>query len=149
MPTVETIIEVDAPAGRIFDLSQDYGRRLDWDPFVRAIRSHNLGPDPVVGGRVWVQARNGLEMTVEYVTVDRPRRLAVRMVSRSNLFARFAGSWGFEARAPGRTRVVFRYGFETRWRWLRPLMDRAIVRVFTRDLRARLAALKRAAESSP
>ena len=148
MPTVETSIEVDAPAGRIFDLSQDYGRRRDWDPFVRAIRAHNIGPDPVVGGRVWVQARNGLEMTVEYVTVDRPRRLAVRMVSRSSLFERFAGSWAFEASTPDRTRVVFRYGFETRWRWLRPLLDRAIVRVFARDLRDRLAALKRAAESS-
>ena len=42
--------------------------------------------------------------------------------------------------------AVFRYGFETRWRALRPLLERAIVWRFSRDLRDRLSALKRAAE---
>src|SRR5689334_10790658 len=116
MPTIETRMDVDAPPGLVFDLSQDYRLRKQWDPFVAAIRSHSISGVPVVGGRVWVKARNGLEMTVEYVTVDRPHRVAVRMVSHSALFARFAGSWSFEPRERGGTKVVFRYGFETRWR---------------------------------
>ena len=47
---------------------------------------------------------------------------------------------------PARTHVVFRYSFETRWRALRPLLEHVIVRRFSRDLRDRLSALKRAAE---
>jgi ribosome-associated toxin RatA of RatAB toxin-antitoxin module len=85
-------------------------------------------------------------MTVQYVTIDRPRRVAVKMTSRSKLFERFAGAWSFEPGAAGGTHVVFRYGFETRWRLLRPLLDRVIVARFTHDLRERLAALKRAVE---
>jgi ribosome-associated toxin RatA of RatAB toxin-antitoxin module len=149
MPTVETSIEVGAPAAVVFDLAQDYRLRLAWDPFLRAIRADSGGGPPGVGGRVWVRAKNGIAMTVAYVVFDRPRRVAVRMVSRSWLFARFAGSWSFEpcdVLANGRTNVVFRYGFETRWRALRPLLDRLLVRIFARDMRERLAALKRAAE---
>src|SRR4029078_10421165 len=91
MPTIETRMDVDAPPGLVFDLSQDYRLRKQWDPFVAAIRAHSISGVPGLGGRVWVKARNGLEMTVEYVTVDRPHRVAVRMVSHSALFAPVAG----------------------------------------------------------
>src|SRR5215831_10196825 len=122
MPTIETTLAIAAPAAIVFDLSQDYALRRAWDPFVRAIRSEGGGGGPAVGARVWVKAKNGMTMTVAYVACDRPRRVAVTMVSRSWLFERFAGSWSFEARGPDRTDVVFRYGFETRLRGLRPLI---------------------------
>ena len=146
MPTVETSIDIAAPAAVVFDVAQDYALRLTWDPFLRALRGKDGAGAPGVGGRVWVRAKNGLAMTVQYVTIDRPRRVAVKMTSRSKLFERFAGAWSFEPGAAGGTHVVFRYGFETRWRLLRPLLDRVIVGRFTRDLRERLAALKRAVE---
>lgn len=146
MPIVETSIEVDAPDDVVFDMAQDYRLRLTWDPFLRALRFLDGARLPAVGVRTWGRAKNGIAMTVEYLTVDRPRRVAVRMVSRSALFERFAGTWLFERHAPARTHVVFRYGFETRWRALRPLLERAIIWRFSRDLRERLSALKRAAE---
>ena len=146
MPIVEATIEVDAPDAVVFDMAQDYRLRLTWDPFLRALRFEDGAGAPAVGVRTWVRAKNGIAMTVEYLTVDRPRRVAVRMVSRSALFERFAGTWLFEQRTPARTHVVFRYGFETRWRVLRPLLARAIVWRFSRDLRDRLSALKRAVE---
>jgi ribosome-associated toxin RatA of RatAB toxin-antitoxin module len=146
MPTIEIGIEIDAPDQVVFDLAQDYRLRPAWDPFVREIRFENGARAAALGVRVAVKAKNGMSMTVEYVTFDRPHRVAVRMVSRSKLFERFAGTWSFEPRAPGRTHVVFRYGFETRWRLLRPLLDRVIARRFTRDMRERLRGLKRGAE---
>jgi ribosome-associated toxin RatA of RatAB toxin-antitoxin module len=146
MPTIETTIEIEAPDEVVFDLSQDYRLRLDWDPFVRALRFENGAAAAAVGVRTWVRAKNGLSMTVEYVTFDRPRRVAMRMISRSVLFERFAGTWVFERVSPARTRVTFRYGFETRWRVLRSLLDPLIVRRLTRDMRARLAGLKLGAE---
>jgi ribosome-associated toxin RatA of RatAB toxin-antitoxin module len=85
-------------------------------------------------------------MTAEYVTVDRPRRVAVKMVSSSALFQRFAGTWLFESRGPELTHVLFRYGFETRWRPLRAILNRVVAARFTSDIRQRLAGLKRGAE---
>jgi ribosome-associated toxin RatA of RatAB toxin-antitoxin module len=146
VPTVETSIEIDAPDRVVFDVSQDYRVRMAWDPFLRELRAEDGAGVAAVGSRVWARAKNGFAMTVEYITFDRPRRVAVRMVSGSRLFERFAGSWLFEPRGPGRTHVVFRYGFETRWRALRPLLDPVIVRRLRRAMSARLAALKRGAE---
>jgi ribosome-associated toxin RatA of RatAB toxin-antitoxin module len=146
MPTVEVTTEIEAPDAVVFDLSQDYRLRPDWDPFVRALRFEDGARAAAIGVRTWVRAKNGLSMTVEYVTFDRPRRVAMRMVSRSILFERFAGTWLFEQRSPMRTHVTFRYGFEPRWGAMRPLLERVIVRTLTRDMRARLAGLKRGAE---
>lgn len=48
----------------------------------------------------------------------------------------------------GSTRVVFRYGFQTRWPWVRPILDRIIGAIFARDITARVRALKYAAEKT-
>lgn len=148
MPTIEVSTEIEAPDAVVFDLSQDYRLRRAWDPFVRALRFEDGALAAAVGVRTWVRAKNGLSMTVQYVTFDRPRRIAVRMTSRSLLLERFAGSWSFEPITPARTRVTFRYGFETRWPALRPLLDPLIVRRLTRDMRDRVAGLKRGAEDA-
>lgn len=157
MPIIETELEIAAPADVVFDLSQDYRLRLAWDPFLRALHSESGGATGV-GTRVRVTARNGMTMVAEYVAFDRPRRVAIRMASRSRLFARFAGSWSFEPLAPeplapeplapDRTRAVFRYGFETHWRVARALLDRAIAWILAREMRRRLTALKRGAEDA-
>ena len=44
--------------------------------------------------------------------------------------------------------MVFRYGFRTRWPWLRPIMDRFIAAIFARDITARVNALKHAAKET-
>ena len=86
MPTIEASIEIAAPGHVVFDLAQDYALRLDWDPFVRELRFQDGATKLAAGVLVWVKAKNGLTMTVEYLTVDRPRRVAVKMVSTSLLF---------------------------------------------------------------
>jgi ribosome-associated toxin RatA of RatAB toxin-antitoxin module len=148
MPTIDASTEIDAPAAVVFALAQDYDLRLTWDSFLRAIRFEDGARAAALGVRATVEARNGIGMTVEYVTFEPPHRVAVRMVSRSRLFERFAGTWSFVPIAPERTRVVFRYGFETRWRALRPLLDRAIAWRLSREMRDRVAGLKGGAETA-
>ena len=48
----------------------------------------------------------GLQMLVEYVTVEPPARVAVRMVQGPFFFQNFAGTWLFEEAAGGSSRVV-------------------------------------------
>ena len=148
MPVIERSVVVRAPREALFALTQDYYLRLEWDPFLRALRFMDGATAPAPGVRVWVRARNGLGMLVEYVTVLPPERVAVRLVRGPFFFESFAGSWIFHPEGDGSTRVVFRYGFRTRWPLLRPVLDRAISAVFGRDLRVRVRALKRAAEET-
>jgi hypothetical protein len=54
----------------------------------------------------------------------------------------FAGSWRFQPEADGRTRVIFRYSVRARPRWLQPLLNPVLVRVFSREVRKRLEGLR-------
>jgi ribosome-associated toxin RatA of RatAB toxin-antitoxin module len=146
MPLVESSIEIAAAQADLFDLSQDYGLRLEWDPFVAAMGFRDGAERSAAGVRVWVRANNGLTMDVVFVTFERPRSVAMKMVDGPRLFKHFAGSWRFDAVGPSLTRVIFKYNFETRW--LRFLLNPIIERRFARDIAGRLAGLKRAAEET-
>ena len=148
MPIVESSIEIAAAQADLFDLTQDYGSRLEWDPFVRSMRFTDGASGAGLGVRVWVRAKSGLSMEVVFVTFERPRAVAMKMVAGPPFFKHFAGSWRFDALGPERTRVLFKYNFETRWALLRPAFNAVIHRVFSRDIEQRLAGLKKAAETS-
>ncbi len=148
MPVVEESLLIRAPPQPLFDLAQDYRLRLRWDPFLRDMRFLNDAREAAVGVRVWVKAWTGLTMVVEYVGLNRPEVVAMKMVKGPVFLRQFAGSWRFQPHPSGSTEVIFRYVFETRWRLLRWVFDPIIGWVFGRDIRERLWGLKRGVEQA-
>jgi len=146
MPTIQVAIDVAAPVAPLFDLAQDYGLRLTWDPFLRDMKFRGGATEAAVGVRVWVRANNGLAMEVEYITLRRPEQVAMKMVDGPRIFAQFAGAWLFKAIDVEHTRVTFKYNFSCRPRALAWAMEPVVGRVLRRDMQARLAGLKRHAE---
>ena len=148
MPVVEESILIRAAQRPLFDLAQDYRLRLKWDPFLRDLRFLHDAREAAVGVRVWVKAWTGLTMVVEYVALNRPEVVAMKMVKGPVFLRQFAGSWRFHPHPSGSTEVVFRYVFETRWPRLRWLFDPIVGWVFGRDVRERLWGLKRGVEQA-
>ena len=144
--TFEHAVDISASPAELFELTQDYGRRLEWDPFLRSAELVGGAARPGVGVRAWCVAKSGLGMETEYVSFHPPRVTAVKMTRGPRLIASFAGSWRFDEVAPGVTRVSFRYHLQARPRWLAWLLTPALGWVFARDTRWRLAALKDAVE---
>jgi ribosome-associated toxin RatA of RatAB toxin-antitoxin module len=140
---VEASVVVAVSAGDAFDLTQDYALRLEWDPFLRSLEFLDGATATAPGVRVRVRARNGFTMEVDYVSVDRPSRVAMRMLKGPWFLKRFAGTWEFTALDESSTRITFVYGFESRPAWLRPLLDPIIKLVFARDVGDRLKGLAR------
>jgi ribosome-associated toxin RatA of RatAB toxin-antitoxin module len=139
-------VVIAASPSELFALTQDYTRRLEWDPFLRSAELLGGATAAGVGARAYCVAHSGLGMETEYVSFNPPRACAVKMTRGPWLIHRFAGSWRFEEVAPGRTRVSFRYHLEARPRWLSWLLTPLMRWVFARDTRKRLAALKAAVE---
>ena len=148
MPVVEESLLIRAPQQPLFDLAQDYQSRLKWDPFLRDMRFLDDAREAAIGVRVWVKAWTGLTMVVEYVVLNRPEVVAMKMVKVPFFLRQFAGSWRFKPHPSGSTEVIFRYVFETRWPRLRWLFDPVVGWVFGRDIRKRLWGLKRGVERS-
>jgi len=140
--TFDESVEIDAEPAALFGLSQDYGRRLEWDPFLRSACLVGDATEAGVGVRALCVARSGWSMETEYVSFNPPRATAVKMTNGPWFLGSFAGSWRFEEVAPGRTRVGFRYNLEARPAWLSWLFTPVLSRVFARDSRDRLRALK-------
>ncbi len=65
-------IEVEAEPDILFDLTQDYAHRLDWDPFLREARLLEGADSPGIGVRAWCVAHNGLGMETRYITFNPP-----------------------------------------------------------------------------
>jgi ribosome-associated toxin RatA of RatAB toxin-antitoxin module len=134
--TIECALDIPAPAAWLFDLTQDYTRRLDWDPYLS--KAELNGERAGVGVRAWCVSRLppwGMETV--YVTFQRPHVVAIRMTKGPSVLRMFAGSWRFEARGV-LTRVTFRYRFETRPALLAPVAER----LFSWDMAKRLSGLR-------
>jgi len=148
MPTLEQAIEINADPHALFQLTQDYDHRLDWDPFLKEARLVGGAKEAGLGVRAYCVARTGMGMEAEYVTFNPPNVTAVKMTKGPRILAKFAGSWRFQEVAPGRTRVIFRYNLAGAPRWLSFALDPILRVIFTIDVKQRLKGLKRVVETT-
>jgi len=69
----EHVAVVQADPALVFEMTQDYSRRLSWDPFLRHAELCGGAVAPGVGVRAWCVARLGPGMETEYVSFAPPR----------------------------------------------------------------------------
>ena len=136
------VVEGDPP--EVFGLTQDYSRRLTWDPFLRRAELVGGAPAAGVGVRAWCVSRAGLGMETEYVSFVPPRIAAVRMTRGPRLLESFGGAWEFKSAGDGATAVSFRYQFRMRPRWLAWALEPLARRWFSWETRKRVVALQAA-----
>jgi hypothetical protein len=139
---------VPAPPEAVFALTQDYGRRLSWDPFLKSAALVGGATAPAVGVRAWCVASWGLGMETEYVAFTAPRIAAVRMTRGPWLLETFGGAWEFTGDGAA-TRVSFRYQLRTRPRFLAWGIEPLVRAWFSRETRRRVEALRAALDAKP
>jgi hypothetical protein len=140
----EHIAVVHGSPAAVFALTQDYSRRLSWDPFLRQAELVGGATAPDVGVRAWCVAKSGLGMETEYVSFTPPRIAAVKMTRGPWVLESFGGAWEFTAIGSDATEVAFRYQFRTRPRWLSWLVEPLARRWFSWETRKRVVALQAA-----
>jgi len=145
----EHIAVVQGTPAQVFALTQDYRRRLSWDPFLRRAELVGGAVAPGVGVRAWCVARSGMGMETEYVSFAPPRIAAVKMTRGPWALESFGGAWEFSPAGHGATRVAFRYQFRLRPRWLAWLLEPLARGWFSWETRKRVAALQAALQDAP
>jgi hypothetical protein len=96
--TVTESVQIARPPEVVWDFTQDYGRRAQWDPGI--LEAEVLASAPAL--RVRVRAAGGLRGVFVYKLFDRPRRTSVVLDEvESPLLAGGGGSWSYEARDGG------------------------------------------------
>jgi hypothetical protein len=148
MASFEASVHIHASPEAIFSLTHDYARRLDWDTLLREARLLNGAREAGLGVESLCVGRGrllGLAVRSAYVAFRPPELAAVKMTRGPWLFRRFAASIRHEREGSG-TRVVYRGQVVTRPTFLRFLVEPLVARVFARETRRRLEALRDALE---
>ncbi len=141
---VHEFVEIAAEPPALFALSQDYARRLDWDPFLKEACLLEGAKEAGLNVRAWCVSRQGVGMETRYISFKPPRVCAVEMTRGPWFIRSFSASWRFEAIEPGRTRVSFLINVVARPRFCSLFLTRLIAH----ETRRRLTALKQTAEQT-
>lgn len=145
MPHGELSAVIPAPSGAVFDLIHDYARRLEWDPLLSAAYlddGHSVAAKGATSVCVGRRSLGGIALKTVYVSFERPRLAAVKMVNAPPFFLSWAASIHHEDLAPQQSRITYRFHFTTKPRLLRFLLDPILQQVFAWETGKRLSALR-------
>src|SRR6187401_3191723 len=121
MPHGEVSAIIPAPRDDVFDLVHDYDRRLTWDTLLQeaylddGFTRAEKGATSVCKGR---RSLGGLALKTVYVSFDRPRVAAVKMINAPPFFATWAASIRHADVEPGVSRITYVFQFTARPAWL-------------------------------
>jgi ribosome-associated toxin RatA of RatAB toxin-antitoxin module len=141
----EETITINRVPAQVFDFTQDYTKRLQWDTFLKKADLIDGATMAGKGVKALCVARNGLSMTTEYVTFNRPEVTAIKMTKGPFMFKAFLGSWRFKSQNNGSTQVIFLYSFQLRFPFL--LAGKFIKANLQQNVRQRLRDLKQHVEA--
>ena len=133
-------IRIKRTQAEVFDLTQDYENRLNWDTFLTKADLLDGATEAGMGVKSYCAAHNGLGMETEYVSFQRPKVTAVKMTKGPFVFKSFLGSWRFHPITPEETEVVFLYSFQLRFPF--NLGNFLAKRILRKEVQGRLRDLK-------
>ncbi len=94
---VKDSIVIAAPPEKVWDYTQDWTRRHEWDPGI--VSAEILQAEPRI---VRARGKGFVTMMVRYKLVDRPKKTSLEMTEfRPGVFAGGGGSWTYEAEGAG------------------------------------------------
>src|SRR5690606_14336318 len=132
------IIEIDSES--VFDYTQDYNKRLEWDTFLKRAELMDGATKADRGVKAYCVAKNGFGMVTEYVSFNRPKTTAITMTKGPYMFNTFLGSWNFKKLSNQKTEVIFLYSFTLRFPF--NLLKCQIKKILQANVRQRLKDLK-------
>jgi uncharacterized protein YndB with AHSA1/START domain len=96
--TVKDSVHIDADPATVWDYTQDWSRRQEWDPAVRTASYRERGDAPVVE----MSGAGGMRCVVRYKQSERPHRTSVAMTEITpRWMTGGGGAWSYEAEAGG------------------------------------------------
>jgi ribosome-associated toxin RatA of RatAB toxin-antitoxin module len=148
MKTIKRQIEINRPQVEVFDLTQDYAKRLDWDSYLTKAYLLGNADEAGIGVDSFCQNRYGSVMISRYISFNRPHVAAVTMIKGPFILKRFSGAWNVKKINEQRSKLTFTYHFELKGGVIGRLLLPITSHLFASDMNKRLFAIKRYLESN-
>ncbi len=151
MPKASVKEIISATAGEVFDLIHDYKRRLEWDTLLQKAYLEPEFDEAKVGAISVCQGRpilGGFALRTEYITFQKGKVAAIKMLNRPPFFDTFAASIKHQDLSDGKSEVVYTFSFTAKPKWLQFILHPIMSQIFAWETRKRLQALKEFFEKS-
>ena len=142
MKTIRSTIEIARPQEVVFDLTQNYAKRLEWDPYLTEAYLLKEAAEPAVGVDAYCKNHNGTVMVSRYISFNCPAVAAVNMVKGPKILKRFSGAWNVHKIDEQHLELIFTYHFDLRWGIVGSLLTPWVRWHFQREMNKRLVAIK-------
>ncbi len=146
MPTAEIKEIIPASADAVFALVHNYARRLEWDTL---LQEAYLEPEFTEAGRGAISIcrgksiLGGFAVRTQYVTFEKGKVAAVKMLNQPPFFDTFAASIRHFVISEDESEIIYKFSFAAKPKWLRWLLHPLMSRIFAWETRKRLGALKK------
>jgi ribosome-associated toxin RatA of RatAB toxin-antitoxin module len=151
MPKASVTEIIPATANEVFDLIHDYKRRLEWDTMLQKAYLEPEFDEAKIGAISVCQGRpilGGFALRTEYVTFQRGKVAAVKLLNQPPFFETFAASIRHFDLSENQSKIVYEFNFTAKPKWLQFVLHPIMSRVFNWETGKRLQALKRFFEKS-
>ncbi|MEK7722726.1 MAG: SRPBCC family protein [Acidobacteriota bacterium] len=145
MPIAEIKEIIPASAVEVFDLIHDYKRRLEWDTLLQKAYLEDKFPKSCKGAISVCQGRNilgGFALRTEYVSFERGKVAAVKMLNSPPFFDTFAASIRHSDISENQSEIIYKVNFTAKPKFLRFILNPIMRVVLAWETKKRLAALK-------
>ncbi len=132
-------------SSEVFDTLHDYPRRLEWDTLLQAAYLEDGYTEAVKGSTAVCVGKwylGSIALKTVYVTFDRPKIAAVKMINQPPFFGSWAASLRHEDLDNGVSRITYTFQFTAKPRFLRFALEPVMSKVFELETKKRLRALK-------
>ncbi len=146
MPKAIIKEEIPASAEEVFDLLHDYQKRLEWDTLLSEaylepeFKEAKLGAITVCRGRLIL---GGFPLRTEYISFQRGKIAAVKLLNRPPLFETFAASISHSNLPNSSSELVYTFNFTAKPMFLQFILHPIMSRIFVWETKKRLKSLKR------
>ncbi len=137
---------ISRSSDELFELSQNYSRRLEWDSYLCEAYLMDNATVANVGVDSYCKSKSGVVIISRYISYNPPRVSAVKMIKGPWVLESFSGSWNFKEKSPNSSLVSFTYSFKARPKAARWFLEPIIAHIYKRDMKTRLLAFKNWAE---
>jgi ribosome-associated toxin RatA of RatAB toxin-antitoxin module len=129
---------------RLFAISQDHNKRLEWDEYLVDISLQDKATSVAKGVKAATKTKDGVVMETVYTEVVVPSRIAVTMLNHSKIFKEFYGEWQYHDISEDQSSLTISYSYKLRFPF--NLIKHAVRKRLVYTNQQRLLMLKRFVE---
>lgn len=145
MPTAEIKEIIPASAEAVFDLLHDYQRRLEWDTLLQKAYLEDDFSESCKGAISVCQGKailGGFAVRTQYVTFERGKVAAVKLLNQPPFFDTFAASIRHTELGENQSEIIYKVNFTAKPKFLRWILHPIMKVILVWETKKRLVGLK-------